>query len=155
MSIVKLSKSNLIGLEWTIKPKEIPEFIFESAKLESDLIWNSEYTNKNSLSGLPRTKENLYRDCLLGKLGEYFLMSVFDYIDDTEKYHDLISPTGIRTEVKTFRDINPKQYKIDKLISKLKKRKSDRNNWFKSTEVIIILYDRNTSIFKIHGVYDI
>jgi len=141
------------GTTWTIKPEEIPQSVFEEAFKEADYIWESHYTDKESLSGRIRDKSDIRSDCLLGKLGEYFLMSEFGYVNDDEKWHDLISQQGERTEVKTMRKDRTSQYKIDQIITKLRNRKRDRRKWFFSTKAIVLLYEND--VFEIHKTYDI
>lgn len=145
----------VIGTKFTIKRSEIPQHVFDAADYEAQAIFNSDYANNNSLSGRQRSYDDIRKDTMLGKLGEYFISSVFGYTNDEAKWHDLISPSGVRTEIKTWRKQYMTSSSTDREINNLRKRKRTKKQWFFSTKVIVISFDTDTGIFEIEGVYDI
>lgn len=145
----------MIGTQFTIKRSEIPQHVFDAADYEAEAIFNSDYAKNESLSGRPRTLDDIRKDTLLGKLGEHFLSTVFNYTNDDSKWHDLISPDGIRTEVKTWRKQYITKAGTEREINKLRKRKKVTKQWFFSTKAIVISYDADTGIFEIESIYDI
>lgn len=145
----------MIGETFEIKKSEIPKEVFDAADAEAKSICESDYSIKNALSGRARTFDDIRKDTLLGKLGEYFIKSRFNYIEDTAKWHDLISPNGVRTEIKTWRRSTLTQSNINKEIRKLRERKKASRQWFFSTKAIVISYDTETCIFEIIDIFDI
>lgn len=145
----------MIGTQFTIKRSDIPQHVFDAADYEAQAIFNSDYANNDSLSSRPRTYDDIRKDTLLGKLGEHFISTVFNYTNDDSKWHDLISPDGVRTEVKTWRKQYMTKAGTEREINKLRKRKKTTRQWFFSTKAIVISYDADESIFEIAGVYDI
>lgn len=145
----------MLGEQFSIKRSEIPQEVFDDAEIEAKAIYESDYASNFSLSGRPRSFEDIRKDALLGKLGEYFLKTKFGFINDDAKWHDLISPAGTRTEVKTWR----KKYMTERgtlsEIKKLRNRKRSTRQWFFSTEAIIISYNEENSIFTIEAIYKI
>lgn len=141
--------------QFTIKRSEIPQCVFDAADFEANSIYESDYANKQSLSGRPRTYAEIRKDTLLGKLGEHFIKTRFGYIDDTAKWHDLISPHGVRTEVKTWRKQYMTEQGTQREVQKLRNRKRSQRQWFFSTEVIVISYDEDTNIFTVEATYKI
>lgn len=139
-----------IGTQFTIKRSEIPQYVFDAADVEASSIINSDYASKDALSGRLRTFDDIRKDTLLGKLGEHFIQTVFSYTNDDQKWHDLISPDGIRTEIKTWRKQYLTRANIDREINKLRQRK-----WLFSTKAIVVVFDVETEIFEIEGVYNI
>lgn len=139
-----------LGTQFTIKRSEIPQYVFDAADVEALSIINSDYANKGALSGKLRTFDDIRKDTLLGKLGEYFIQTVFKYTNDDQKWHDLISPDGTRTEIKTWRKQYMTRAGTEREINKLRQRK-----WLFSTKAIVITFDINTEIFEIVGIYDI
>lgn len=145
----------MIGDKFVISNDDIPEYVFDEAKFEAEQILNSEYTAKNSLSGRTRSFDEIQEDVLLGKIGEYLIKSRYNYTNDDAKWHDLISPGGNRTEIKTWRKNTITPGSTLREINRLKRRKDSIRKWFFSTKLIIISYDANTGIFEIIGIHDI
>lgn len=145
----------MIGDKFVISNDDIPEYVFDEAKFEAEQILNSEYTAKNSLSGRTRSFDEIQEDVLLGKIGEYLIKSRYNYTNDDAKWHDLISPGGNRTEIKTWRKNTITPGSTLREINRLKRRKDSIRKWFFSTKLIIISYEANTGIFEIIGIHDI
>ena len=145
----------MIGDKFIINNDDIPEYVFDEAKFEAEQILNSEYTAKNSLSGRTRSFDEIQEDVLLGKIGEYLIKSRYNYTNDDAKWHDLISPGGNRTEIKTWRKNTITPGSTLREINRLKRRKDSIRKWFFSTKLIIISYETNTGIFEIIGIHDI
>jgi hypothetical protein len=145
----------VIGDQFIIHRDEIPQYVFDAADEEANSIYESDYAVKNSLSGRPRSYDDIRKDVLLGKLGEYILTSEFNYTNDDAKWHDLISPGGNRTEVKTWRKHTLNTATSEREIMKLRRRKESQRQWFFSTKLIVISYDIETNIFEIEGIHNI
>lgn len=146
-----------VGDKLVLLREDVPRSVIEEAETEAFKIWESNFTDKNSFTGRPRTHTDILKDTLLGKLGEYFLKSKYDYVDDNAKWHDLISPDGERTEVKTWRKSESMKYKIESELNRLKRKKNKNSSgkqWFFSTKLIIITYEA-PNIFEIHSIHDI
>lgn len=137
------------------KIKDIPESVILDAINEAEAIYESSYAKSESLSGRSRTKRDIQRDTLQGKLGEYFLIKMFGYINDEEKWHDLISPDGERTEVKTWRKSDSIEYKIKQELIRIKEKKSSPNKWFFSTKLVVIEYDVLKNELEINSIHNI
>lgn len=133
----------------------ITKEIINEAIIEADNIWTSDYTSKNNLAGNSRSYNDIYACTLMGKAGEFFLKDVFNYKDDPAKWHDLISETGVRTEVKTWNKSTINQYLIDKEVNRIRSRKNSGRQWFFSTEMVVILYDKSINEMEIQGIYQI
>lgn len=132
--------------------EEIPEAVIQDAISEGTAIWESHYTTKSSLSGMrTRDKHDIIRDCLLGKIGEYFLIRDFGYTNDQQKWHDLIDGDGVSTEVKTLRTEYFRESNVQGELSRL--RSKVREGWFYSKKLVVILYEND--VLTIHGIYDI
>lgn len=144
-----------IGDRFALKENIIPKEVLDDAKEEALAIYESDYTDKKSLSGRNRSYENILEDTLIGKIGEYFIKSRFSYVNDNAKWHDIISPEGVRTEVKTRRKQYLTEKKVRDDIAVLKNRKKHCKKWFFSTEVIFISFDEESNIFEVYGVYNI
>jgi hypothetical protein len=145
----------VIGDQFVVDRDALPQYVLDAADLEATSIYESDYADNNSLSGRPRTFDDIRKDTLLGKIGEYILMSQFNYTNDDAKWHDLISPGGTRTEVKTWRKHTMTESGTDREISKLRRRKSATRQWFFSTKVIVISYDTDTNVFTIESIHNI
>lgn len=145
----------MLGDKFLVNDGDIPPHVFDEANFEAEQILNSEYTAKNSLSGRNRSLDEIKEDVLLGKIGEYLIKSKYNYTDDDAKWHDLISPGGNRTEIKTWRKNTITPGSTLREINRLKRRKDSIRKWFFSTKLIIISYDANTGIFEIIGIHDI
>lgn len=145
----------MIGDQFVVNRDALPQYVLDAADLEATSIYESDYADNNSLSGRPRTFDDIRKDTLLGKIGEYILMSQFNYTNDDAKWHDLISPGGTRTEVKTWRKHTMTESGTDREISKLRRRKSATRQWFFSTKVIVISYDTDTNVFTIESIHNI
>mgnify|MGYP007005601476 FL=1 len=145
----------VIGDQFVVDRDSLPQYVLDAADLEATSIYESDYADNNSLSGRPRTFDDIRKDTLLGKIGEYILMSQFNYTNDDAKWHDLISPGGTRTEVKTWRKHTMTESGTDREISKLRRRKSATRQWFFSTKVIVISYDTDTNVFTIESIHNI
>ncbi len=145
----------MIGDQFVVDRDALPQYVLDAADLEATSIYESDYADNNSLSGRPRTFDDIRKDTLLGKIGEYILMSQFNYTNDDAKWHDLISPGGTRTEVKTWRKHTMTESGTDREISKLRRRKSATRQWFFSTKVIVISYDTDTNVFTIESIHNI
>jgi hypothetical protein len=144
-----------IGTQFTIKRSQIPQDVFDAADFEAKAIYESDYASNQSLSGRPRSFDDIRKDTLLGKLGEYFIKSMFNYVEDDEKWHDLISPNGVRTEIKTWRKQYMTVHGTEREIQRLRNRKRAQRQWFFSTEAIVISYDEYTNVFTIEATYKI
>lgn len=145
----------IIGSQFVLRGSKIPPEVFYMAEYEAKSIYESYYSNKQSLSTRNRSYNDIKKDTLLGKLGEYFIKLKFNYIEDDAKWHDLISPEGIRTEIKTWRKEYITDYNTKKEIKKLQDRKRASPPWFFSTEVIVISYEEETTIFTVENIYKI
>ena len=146
---------NMIGQSFAVNASELPESVIQSAKEEGSKIWNSAYTSKDSFTGRSRSKTDIVRDCLIGKIGEYILTKHFGYTKDDEDWHDLISSTGVRTEVKTWRTSSKSmERKIQEELDRIKRKKSGPKRWFNSTELVIIQADDDYT-FTIHSSHKI
>jgi hypothetical protein len=145
----------VIGDQFTIERNELPQYVLDAADAEARAIYESDYADNHSLSGRPRTFDDIRKDTLLGKIGEYILMLHFNYTNDDAKWHDLISPGGTRTEVKTWRKNTMTESGTEREVSKLRRRKSATRQWFFSTKVIVISYDTETNVFTIESIHNI
>ena len=149
----KTNNDTLIGKKF--KLSTVPQEVIDAGTIEGNTIWNSNYSQKNALSGKTRTKDDIIKDAILGKCGEYLIKKHFDYIEDTEKWHDLISPEGVRTEIKTWRKSTLTKRMIDDQVRKISSRKLSDKKWFFSTKMIVIVYDEALYEYEIEGIYDI
>ena len=145
----------MIGDKFVINNNDVPEYVLQEARIEAEQILNSDYTAKTSLSGRIRTLDDIQEDVLLGKIGEYLIKSKYNYTNDDAKWHDLISPGGQRTEVKTWRKHTITPISAEREINKLRRRKSSVRKWFFSTKLIIVSFDVTNNEFEIIGIYDI
>jgi hypothetical protein len=145
----------MIGDKFVINNNDIPEYVLQEARIEAEQILNSDYTVKTSLSGRIRTLDDIQEDVLLGKIGEFLIKTKYNYTNDDAKWHDLISPGGQRTEVKTWRKHTITSISTDREINKLRRRKSSVRKWFFSTKLIIVSFDVTNNEFEIIGIYDI
>lgn len=145
----------MIGSQFVVMPQDVPKHVIDAALVEADLIFNSDYAGNSTLTGRTRTLHDVRRDTLLGKIGEHIIKTNFDYVEDDAKWHDLISPTGERTEIKTWRKQYITEFNTNKVIQQLRNRKRSTCQWFFSTKAIIISYDEQTNTFTIENVYDI
>jgi len=128
----------------------VPLSVLYDAEEEYNLIIKSNYTNKNSLAGRPRDPDEIKSNVIRGKIGEYILKRCYGYSNDPEAYHDLVSPGGVRTEVKTWRreSVNPE--KINTQVRALSSKKLE--GWFHSTVVVIILFDDKNDEYEIFDI---
>lgn len=147
------NKSTMIGKKF--KLSTVPQEVIDAGMIEGNIIWNSKYSQKAALSGKQRTKDDVINDAILGKRGEYLIKKHFNYIEDTEKWHDLISPEGVRTEIKTWRKSTLTRRMIDDQVKKISNRKYDKKKWFFSTKMIVIVYNERNDEYEIEGIYDI
>jgi hypothetical protein len=145
----------MIGDKFIINDNDVPEYVLQEARIEAEQILNSDYTVKTSLSGRIRTLDDIQEDVLLGKIGEFLIKTKYNYTNDDAKWHDLISPGGQRTEVKTWRKHTITSISTDREINKLRRRKSSVRKWFFSTKLIIVSFDVTNNEFEIIGIYDI
>ena len=145
----------VIGDQFIIERSEIPQYVIDAADTEAKAIYESDYADNHSLSGRLRNFDDIRKDTLLGKIGEYILMSQFNYTNDDAKWHDLISPGGTRTEVKTWRKHTMTESGTEREVQKLRRRKSASRQWFFSTKVIVISYDTDTNVFTIESIHKI
>ena len=145
----------MIGDKFVINNNDVPEYVLQEARIEAEQILNSDYTVKTSLSGRIRTLDDIQEDVLLGKIGEFLIKTKYNYTNDDAKWHDLISPGGQRTEVKTWRKHTITSISTDREINKLRRRKSSVRKWFFSTKLIIVSFDVANNEFEIIGIYDI
>jgi hypothetical protein len=145
----------MIGDKFVINNNDVPEYVLQEARIEAEQILNSDYTVKTSLSGRIRTLDDIQEDVLLGKIGEFLIKTKYNYTNDDAKWHDLISPGGQRTEVKTWRKHTITSISTDREINKLRRRKSSVRKWFFSTKLIIVSFDVTNNEFEIIGIYDI
>lgn len=145
----------MIGDKFIINNNDVPDYVLQEARIEAEQILNSDYTVKTSLSGRIRTLDDIQEDVLLGKIGEYLIKTKYNYTNDDAKWHDLISPGGQRTEVKTWRKHTITSISTDREINKLRRRKSSVRKWFFSTKLIIVSFDVTNNEFEIIGIYDI
>ena len=145
----------MIGDKFIINVNDVPDYVIQEARTEAEQILNSDYTVKTSLSGRIRTLDDIQEDVLLGKIGEFLIKTKYNYTNDDAKWHDLISPGGQRTEVKTWRKHTITSISTDREINKLRRRKSSVRKWFFSTKLIIVSFDVTNNEFEIIGIYDI
>lgn len=146
---------NLLNTQFTIKRSDIPQEVFKAAESEATAIYESSYISNHSLSGRPRRYEDVLKDTMLGKLGEYLIKFHFNYTEDNAKYHDLISPSGERTEIKTWRKKYITRSGTDREIQKLRNKRRSIPPWFFSTKVIIMSYDEDSNVFTIEEIHDL
>ena len=145
----------MIGSQFAIQASDIPKSVIDAALSEADLIFNSDYAGTSTLTGRTRTLHDVRKDTLLGKIGEYIIKTNFGYVEDDAKWHDLISPTGERTEIKTWRKQYITEANTNKVMQQLRNRKKSTRQWFFSTKAIVISCDEQTNVFTIENVYDI
>ena len=65
-----------------------------------------------------RTIRQVFEHCKQGTVAEMFLIDNYGYIRNPKKYHDIISSTGVETEIKAFTVCTPEI--IRKTIEKAK-----------------------------------
>ena len=140
----------MITDKYILPIKDVPLSVLYDAEEEYHLIINSKHTNKNSLAGRPRDPDEIKRNVVRGKIGEYILKRYYNYTEDPEVYHDLISPGGVRTEVKTWKKSSVTHERINTQVRALSNKKQD--GWFHSTVVIIILFDEKNNEYEIFDV---
>lgn len=141
----------MITDKYIIHPKDIPLSVIEEALEESKKIINSSHASNKSLGGNDRSNKEIIRDTLVGKVGEYIIKHYYNYTNDPDKWHDLISPGGVKTEIKTrfkrFTTIESVNTQVRNLTKKYKE-----STWFNSTVVIIIFYDDISHEYEIFDV---
>jgi hypothetical protein len=86
----------------------------------------------------PRTIEHIFDDCKMGAVAEMTLIRDFGFTRNPKRYHDLISPCGIETEVKAFRKCTP--VSIDTAIERAR-------NWNKASVWIFFQFNNGTYTF--------
>lgn len=145
----------MIGDKFVVNNSDVPDYVLQEARIEAEQILNSDYTVKTSLSGRTRTLDDIQEDVLLGKIGEHLIKTKYNYANDDAKWHDLVSPGGLRTEVKTWRKHTITPISTDREINKLRRRKSSVRKWFFSTKLIIVSFDVTNNEFEIIGIHDI
>lgn len=141
----------MISDKFTILPSEIPKEVLDCALEEARSIWESNYTNKDSLSSRSRNFYDVLKNTLVGKVGEYILKHYYNYVDDDEKWHDLISPGGVKTEVKTWNYYGLTREKINTQVRELTNRVK-YTNWFNAEVVIIIVCNNDEHSYTIYDI---
>lgn len=84
-----------------LNPEMIEWVDSESHRIASGILAGG-YKNKNSLSGRPRTYEEIKRDATYGLIAEAYFIQYHSYTNNRKKWHDVITPEGVEVEVKTY-----------------------------------------------------
>jgi hypothetical protein len=99
-----MNLNELSEVEFTrndLTEESITRITEEAIKMTKGIIEGG--VSRDSLQGIPRSFQDIQRDCENGLVAEQYLIQEQGYRNNPKMWHDVISPQDVEVEVKTFR----------------------------------------------------
>jgi hypothetical protein len=135
VNLMKITEIFGLSPDITFSSENLSPETLEALEKESNRLANSIFggTSAKALSGRTRSMSDIQRDSYNGLLAEYYLREDLGWKDDQGRWKDVISPTGLKAEIKTYSSESPETKYNHILNLENRKTKYDHVIMFKRT----------------------